>query len=206
MFDRTGQLARGDPPGWFRRIDGMTAALLATVALAAVTPGTWTGATAPAKSHAHVRFDVTPSTGSIQPFARVDLVGCRSTRTVHLRTSLGVVSAERGRLATRVRFSPPARASRVRLRLRGHFTSATRARGVVRGRLRYAGGHVCRILPLVFVAHPVALPGDDAGAVDESEDLADAIVDDADLEDGDYEEDDPGDAGDEDEDDADDGP
>ena len=177
----------------------MTAALLAVVALATVTPGQWSGSTpGDAKTRARVVFDVTPASSLIQPVVRIDLPRCRSTRTLHLHTIVGPVSATRGRFAIRARVSPPARAMKVRLRVQGRFVSATTARGVVRGRLRYAGGHVCRIPRLPFVAHPAGLPGDNPVIVgDDAEDFGDVIVDDDEdgenIDDGDYEEDDEGD-------------
>jgi len=98
---------------------------------------------------------------------------------------------------------------KVRLRVAGRFVSSTTARGAVRGRVRYTGGHVCRIPRLPFVAHPAGTAGDDPvnAGDDDAEDLGDAIidddetVDDEDIADGDYDEDDEGD-----EDDGDDGP
>jgi hypothetical protein len=158
-------------------------------ALLTLTLGAWTGAGVAHESRAHVRLDV--GAALVQPFVRIDLHGCRSTRTVHLRTALGLFEGQR--FSTRTRFSPPARAMRVRLRFRGAFTSPTTARGVVRGRLRYAGGHVCRIPPLHWTAHPAGLAPPPAPIADEADDLDDAVIDDdEELEDGDYEEDDDG--------------
>jgi hypothetical protein len=171
----------------------MTAALLAVVALATVTPGQWSGVTADrAGAHARVTFGVAPSADFIQPSLRIDLRRCRTGRTLHLRPILRPVTAASGRFSVRTRFSPPARAMKVRLRVRGAFTSPDTARGVLRGRLRYAGGHTCRIPPLAFVAHPAAgSPDDPVLAPDEDvEDLGDVVVDDEDIDDGDYEEDD----------------
>ncbi|HEX5618754.1 MAG TPA: hypothetical protein VFX51_10055 [Solirubrobacteraceae bacterium] len=181
----------------------MTAALLAVVALATVTPGQWSGATpGDSKTRARVVFDVTPGSRFIQPYVRIDLPRCRSSRTLHLHTILRPFSAAGGRFAVRERFSPPARSMKVRLRVRGRFVSSTTARGVLRGRLRYAGGHVCRIPRLPFVAHPGGLsPGTPVlGDDDEAGDLGDAIIDDddefddddEDIDDGDYDEDDDG--------------
>jgi hypothetical protein len=172
----------------------MTAALLAVVALATVTPGQWSGATPGAgKTRARVVFDVTPGSSFIQPVLRIDLPRCRTTRTLHVHTILRPFSAAAGRFSVRTRFSPPARAMKVRLRVRGTFTSARTARGVLRGRLRYAGGHMCRIPRLAFVAHPAgtASPDDPVIADDDAEDLGDVIIDEdgEDFEDGDYEED-----------------
>jgi hypothetical protein len=173
----------------------MSAALLAVFAIAAVTPGQWSGSTSPGSSQPHgtrarVTFDVLPGAGAIQPFARVDLRGCRRTRTVHIRRSLGLVAAADGPFAVRARFSPPGRAMKVRLRLAGRFVSETAARGTLRGRLRYAGGHVCRIPRLSWTTHPTApLPGatDDQAELDDP----DAVIDGGEpIEDGDYEEDD----------------
>jgi hypothetical protein len=163
-----------------RAFVAMTAALLAVVALATVTPGQWSGATpGDAKTRARVVFDVTPGSGFIQPYVRIDLPRCRSSRTLHVRTILRPIAAERGRFSVRTRFSPAARAMKVRLRFQGRFTSADSARGTLRGRLRYAGGHRCRIPRLRFVAHPAGLtPVDD--------ELGDVIVDD----DEEFEEDD----------------
>jgi hypothetical protein len=175
----------------------MTAALLAVVALATVTPGQWSGATpSDSKTRARVVFDVTPGSRLIQPYVRIDLPRCRTTRTLHLHTILRPFSAASGRFSVRARFSPPARAMKVRLRVRGTFTSAGTARGVLRGRLRYAGGHTCRIPRLPFVAHPAGTATPDVpvtvGDDDDSEDLGDVIVDedDEEIDDGDYEEDD----------------
>jgi len=166
-----------------RAFVAMTAALLAVVALATVTPGQWSGATPGAgKTRARVVFDVTPGSSFIQPVLRIDLPRCRTTRTLHVHTILRPVEAGRGRFAVRSRFSPPARAMKVRLRVSGRFVSPTTARGFLRGRLRYAGGHVCRIPRLAFVAHPAGVrgDGDDGGAIvdDEAEDLGDVIIDD----------------------------
>jgi hypothetical protein len=187
--------------GLGRAFVAMTAAVLAAVAL-----GVWSGGSPPGPgTRAHVRLDV--SDAFVQPFVRVDLHGCRSTRTVHLRRSLGLVT--RRHLVTRARFSPPGRAMRVSLRFRARFTSATTARGSVRGRIRYAGGHTCTIPRLRWVAHPTGAAGPVGDASDdESEDLDDAVVDDPNLEDGDYEEDDPGDIdeGEDEDDGGDDGP
>ena len=181
----------------------MTAALLAVVALATVTPGQWSGATPGAgKTRARVVFDVTPGSSFIQPVLRIDLPRCRTTRTLHVHTILRPVEAGRGRFSVRRRFSPPARAMKVRLRFEGRFVSPTRARGVLRGRLRYAGGHVCRIPRLAFVAHPAGVRGDDGAIVDdEAEDLGDVIIDD-DFDDEDFDDDEF----EEDEDEGDDGP
>jgi hypothetical protein len=175
----------------------MTSLLLAAVALATVTPGPWTGSTgAPhARAHARVTFEVLPGGGVIQPFVRVDLRGCRSTRTVHLRRSFGSVGVSAARFTVRTTFRPPGRAMRVRLRLAGHFRSAVSARGTLRGRVRYAGGHICRIPRLTWTTHPL---GDDPVAADDpAADDEDFIEDDdGTIEDGDYEEDDPADPGD----------
>jgi hypothetical protein len=181
----------------------MTAALLAVAALATVTPGQWSGATpSDAKTRARVVFDVTPGSSLIQPYVRIDLPRCRTSRTLHVHTILRPISASRGRFAVRARFSPPARAMKVRLRARGAFTSPTRLRGALSGRLRYAGGHVCRIPRLPFIAHPAGgAPTDPVTSGDDvADDLGDAIVDDdddefdddEDIDDGDYEEDDDG--------------
>jgi len=185
----------------------MTAALLAVVALATVTPGQWSGTTPDRpRAHARVTFDVTPGSSLIQPFVRIDLPRCRTTRTLHVRTILRPISAGSGRFAVRSRFSPAARAMKVRLRLRGRFTSAVTARGVLQGRLRYAGGHVCRIPRLPFVAHPAGMSRGDIADIDEdAEDLGDVIIDD----DEDFEDDDEFDEDDEfeeDDDAGDDGP
>jgi hypothetical protein len=196
MYDTTGRLARmrvirvGAP----RAFVAMTAALLAAVALATVTPGQWSGATpGESKTRARMVFDVTPGSQFIQPYLRIDLPRCRTTRTLHVHTILRPFSAAAGRFSVRTRFSPPARAMKVRLRVRGTFTSARTARGVLRGRLRYAGGHMCRIPRLAFVAHPAgtASPDDPVIADDDAEDLGDVIIDEdgEDFEDGDYEED-----------------
>jgi hypothetical protein len=170
----------------------MTPALLA-IALAAVA-----GAN---DSRAHVRLDV--SGALVRPAVRIDLDGCRSTRTVHLRPSLGLLYAGNGRFSARTRFSPPGRAMRVRLRFAGRFISPTTARGVIRGRLRYAGGHVCRIPALHWTAHPAAaMPTPIVDDSDEADDLDDAVidddedVDDEDIDDDELEEDDD-DGGDE---------
>ena len=193
----------------------MTAALLAVVALATVTPGQWSGSSPDrSRGHARVTFDVTPGSSVIQPFVRIDLPRCRTSRTLHVRTILRPLSAGSGRFAVRARFSPAARAMQVRLRFRGRFTSPVTARGVLRGRLRYAGGHVCRIPRLPFVAHPAGMSRDDIADIDEdAEDLGDVIIDDDEDfddeefddeefdDDEDFEEDDEGD-----EDDGDDGP
>jgi len=189
----------------------MTAALLAVAALATVTPGQWSGATpSKSKTRARVVFDVTPGSNLIQPYVRIDLPRCRTTRTLHVHVIVGPVSARSGRFAIRTRVSPPARSMKVRLRVAGRFVSSTTARGAVRGRVRYTGGHVCRIPRLPFVAHPAGTAGDDPvnAGDDDAEDLGDAIiddddetVDDEDIADGDYDEDDEGD-----EDDGDDGP
>jgi hypothetical protein len=173
----------------------MSVALLAVVALAAVAPGQWSGSTSSTspKSHgsrARVTFEVLPGSGAIRPFVRVDLRGCRSTRTVHIRRSLGLVAAADGRFALRARFSPPGRAMKVRLRFAGRFVSETAARGTLRGRLRYAGGHVCRIPRLMWTTHPT---DPSPGATDDQAELddPDAVIDDDEpIEDGDYEEDD----------------
>ena len=180
----------------------MTAALLAVAALATVTPGQWTGATpSDTKSRARVVFDVTPGSGFIQPYVRIDLPRCRSTRTLHLHLIVGPVSARGGRFAVRTRVSPPARSMKVRLRVAGRFVSSTTARGIVRGRVRYTGGHVCRIPRLPFVAHPAGVASDDPvnAGDDGANDLGDAIVDDddefadgEDIDDGDFDEDDEG--------------
>jgi hypothetical protein len=181
----------------------MTAALLAVVALATVTPGQWSGATpGDAKTRARVVFDVTPGSSLIQPYVRIDLPRCRTTRTLHVRTILRPFSAANGRFFVRTRFSPAARSMKVRLRVRGRFTSPVTARGMLRGRLRYAGGHVCRIPRLPFVAHPAGLAPDDSATVDDdAEDLGEVIIDDEfdeddfddeDIDDGDFEEDDDG--------------
>jgi hypothetical protein len=166
-----------------------------TPALAlAVVLGVWTGSGVADESRAHVRLDV--GGALVQPSVRIDLRGCRSTRTVHLRTSLGLVAGPR--FATRTRFSPPHRAAVVRLRFSGRFTSPTTARGTVRGRLRYAGGHVCAIPRLRWIAHPVtAAPtpvADDADEAGEAGDPDDDVIDDdEDLdEDDDIDEDDDG--------------
>src|SRR4051812_28852 len=95
-------------------------------AVLAVVLGLWTGSGVAHESRAHVRLDVAGAL--VQPFVRIALRGCGSTRTVHLRPSLGLLAAPDGRFATRLRFSPPGRASRVRLRFRGAFTSPTTAR------------------------------------------------------------------------------
>jgi hypothetical protein len=69
-------------------------------AAALVTPGPWTGATSVSHgSRARVTFEVVPGSGTIQPFVRVDLRGCRSTRTVHIRSHLGLVAAASGRFS-----------------------------------------------------------------------------------------------------------
>jgi hypothetical protein len=186
-----------------RAFVAMTAALLAVVALATVTPGQWSGATpSDTKTRARVVFDVTPGSNLIQPYLRIDLPRCRTTRTLHVHTILRPISAARGRFSVRARFSPPARAMKVRLRARGRFTSSTRMRGALSGRIRYAGGHTCRIPRLRFVAHPAGASRDDpvnAGG-DDDEDLGDAIVvddetiddDDEDIDEGDFDEDDEG--------------
>jgi hypothetical protein len=195
-----------DLSGAPRRIAAMTAALLAVVALATVTPGQWSGATpGDAKTRARVVFDVTPGSGLIQPYVRIDLPRCRTTRTLHVHTILRPIAAGRGHFSVRARFSPPARSMKVRLRIQGRFTSPTTARGVLRGRLRYAGGHTCRIPRLAFIAHPGGrTPADPVTSGDDNaEDLGDAIIDDddefddddEDIDDGDYEEDDDGDDG-----------
>jgi hypothetical protein len=204
MYDTTGRLARArvirlTVPTAFV---AMTAALLAVVALATVTPGQWSGSSPDrARAHARVTFDVSPSAGFIQPALRIDLRGCRTTRTLHLRPILQPLAVTRGRFATRARFSPPARAMKVRLRFHGRFISEDTARGVLRGRLRYAGGHRCRIPRLPFVAHPAGLaPDDPAFDDDAAEALGDVIIDDdefdeddeLDDEDGEFEEDDDG--------------
>jgi hypothetical protein len=182
----------------------MTAALLAVAALATVTPGQWSGATpGDSKTRARVVFDVTPGSGLIQPYVRIDLPRCRSTRTLHLHLIVGPVSARGGRFLVRERVSPPARSMKVRLRVAGRFVSSKTARGVVRGRVRYTGGHVCRIPRLPFVAHPAGAAHDDPVNADDdtAEDLGDAIIDDDvdefddEFDDGDYEEDDEGDDG-----------
>jgi len=170
-----------------------------TPALAlALVAGLWTGSGVADESRAHVRLDV--GAALVQPSVRIDLRGCRSTRTVHLRTSFGLLAGRR--FATRTRFSPPGRALRVRLRFRGHFTSPTTARGSLRGRLRYAGGHVCAIPRLRWIAHPVdgaSPPAPVADDTDEADDLDDAVIDDDDLEDGDFDEDEDEDGGGDDE-------
>jgi hypothetical protein len=181
----------------------MTAALLAAVTLATVTPGQWSGATPGAsKTRARVVFDVTPGSSLIQPYVRIDLPRCRTTRTLHVRTILRPLSVAGGRFSVHARFSPAARAMKVRLRVRGRFSSPVTARGALRGRLRYAGGHVCRIPRLPFVAHPAGVSADDGAILDDDvEDLGDVIIDDDEgdfddgdeFDDGDYEEDDPGD-------------
>jgi hypothetical protein len=213
MYDTTGRLARIRVIRLTsqRAFVAMTAALLAVAALATVTPGQWSGATpSDTKTRARVVFDVTPGSRFIQPYVRIDLPRCRSTRTLHVHTILRPVSAARGRFSVRARFSPPARAMKVRLRARGHFTSPTRLRGALSGRLRYAGGHVCRIPRLPFLVHPAGAAGDfpvNAGD-DGADDLGDAIVDDdediddadEDIDDGEFDEDDEG------EDEGDDGP
>jgi len=127
MYDETGRSARGRvihlTSG--RAFVAMTAALLAVVALSAVVPGSWTGSTSggPEGTRARVTLDVNPVSGDVVPFVRVDLRGCRSTRTVHLRRSFRPVAAGGGRFLTRARFSPPGRAQKVRLRVRGRFSS-----------------------------------------------------------------------------------
>jgi hypothetical protein len=203
MYDQNWPVGQGgEPSGAPARIGDVTPALLAALALAAVAPGPWTGSTSTSHgTRARVTFDVLAGSGAIQPFVRVDLHGCRSTRTVHIRSSLGLVAASsRGRFSVRTRFSPPGRASKVRLRFAGRFLSETSARGSLRGRLRYAGGHVCRIPRLSWTARPVApppvTPADDPALDDD-----DAVVDGEPIEDGDYDEDegpiedDPGDDG-----------
>ena len=214
MYDTTGRLARARvirlTPR--RAFVAMTAALLAVVALATVTPGQWSGATpSDTKTRARVVFDVTPGSNLIQPYVRIDLPRCRSTRTLHLHLIVGPVSARSGRFLVRTRVSPAARSMKVRLRVAGRFVAPTTVRGTVRGRVRYAGGHVCRIPRLPFVAHPAGAARDDPVNADDddAEDLGDAIIDDdddefdddEDIDDGDFEEDDEGD-----EDEGDDGP
>jgi hypothetical protein len=198
----------------------IAASFLAVVALSAVVPGSWTGSTSegPKGSRARVTFDVAPDAGIVSPFARVDLRGCRSTRTVHLRRSFGVVAARAGRFAVRARYSPPGRAQKVRLRLVGRFVSDTRARGFVRGRIRYAGGRICRIPRLSWTARPVGLargtdPGtdddfDDGDEFDDDEDFDDDEFDDDDGDDGEDlpDDEDPGEDDDEGEDEGDDEP
>jgi hypothetical protein len=162
-------------------------------AAALVTPGPWTGATSVSHgSRARVTFEVMPGSGTIQPFVRVDLRGCRSTRTVHIRPHLGLVAAASGRFSVRTRFSPPGRAMKVRLRFAGRFESSTAARGTLRGRVRYAGGHVCRIPRLSWTTHAVVGPADDGAAVVDDPELddPDAVIDGEPIEDGDYDEDD----------------
>jgi hypothetical protein len=68
--------------------------------------------------------------------------------------------------------------------------SETAARGTLRGRLRYAGGHVCRIPRLSSTSHPT---DPSLGATDDQAEFddPDAVIDDDEpIEDGDYEEDD----------------
>ena len=55
----------------------------------------------------------------IQPALRIDLRRCRSSRTLHVRPILRPLTVAGGRFSVRTRFSPPARAMKVRLRFRG---------------------------------------------------------------------------------------
>lgn len=174
----------------------MTSLLLAAVALASVAPGPWSGGGTHGAAHARVRFDVGAGGELIQPFVRVDLRRCRSTRTVHLRRSFGLVRVSGARFSVRSTFKPHGRAMRVRLRFAGVFRSPVAARGTLRGRIRYAGGHICRIPRLTWTAHPTggeALPPADDPTADDETFIED---DDGTIEDGDYVEDDPGDDGD----------
>jgi hypothetical protein len=186
----------------------MTPLALAAVAVGLITPGAWTGSTADlrgSETRARVRFEVLGGAGLVQPAVRVDLHGCRRPRVVHLRPPFGLVSVNaRGRFTTRIRYLPPRRTSRVRLRLSGRFVSGTVARGRLRGRIRYFDGQICRIPRMSWTTRPVGLPpavdpGPGSGSsADDDEDLDDAIIDDEDLEEGEFEEDEDDEGDDED--------
>jgi hypothetical protein len=160
--------------------------VVAALALVAAPP---VASAKPRGAAATVRLTVDAGSGLVQPVVRYELRRCG--RGFGEEVALGLVAAGDGRFVVRDRH----RRGRalVRLRLAGVFESGARAHGSLRGRVTF-GGHrrprACTIPGLRWTAS-LRAPGEGVeGSDDEALPDLEFVIDDDELEEGEFEEDD----------------